>query len=267
MIISWDIGINNLAYCILDDNANIHSWKVIDTLAGKRNESSCVEIMKRTGKVCGKSASLKSRANPNDTYCRMHAKNKDKGSIYDISKCCMCKSKGKYRVGDLIYCKKHQAKLPKSPENTEKLADNMSIFDKHVNLIRVLDSLGEEIHAVDKVVIENQPVYKNPIMKSIQMVLYSYYLLRDVMATDGKVKDIILMNATNKLKVYDGPVIECEIKDKHKRNKVLGKQYCDYMMEKNVETDEWKAYYKSHKKQDDLADCYLQALYYHGSQS
>jgi hypothetical protein len=85
-----------------------------------------------------------------------------------------------------------------------------------------------ELLEVDYVYIENQPVLKNPQMKSIQMILYSYFLFYGI--TDGiiiqktnvngttnvveeynhKVKTVDFCSASNKLKVYDGPQIALE---------------------------------------------------------
>jgi hypothetical protein len=82
-----------------------------------------------------------------------------------------------------------------------------------------------ELLEVDYVFIENQPVLKNPQMKSIQMILYSYFLFYGI--TDGiliqksdsqgnieeynhKVKTVDFCSASNKLKVYDGPEIALE---------------------------------------------------------
>ena len=45
------------------------------------------------------------------------------------------------------------------------------------NLIRELDKRSELLQS-DHILIENQPAFKNPKMKSIQMILYTYYLLK-----------------------------------------------------------------------------------------
>ena len=62
---------------------------------------------------------------------------------------------------------------------------------------------------VDKVVIENQPSLKNPQMKSIQMIVYSYFLMygKVLNNNENKIMDIDFCNASNKLKVYKGPEI------------------------------------------------------------
>ena len=56
-------------------------------------------------------------------------------------------------------------------------------------------------------------------------------------SNDKSVDDIQMINARNKLKVYKGPKIDCDIKDKYKRNKTLAIQYCDYMIKNNIFID------------------------------
>jgi hypothetical protein len=96
-----------------------------------------------------------------------------------------------------------------------------------------------ELLEVDYVYIENQPVLKNPQMKSIQMILYSYFLFYGI--TDGiliqktckdgsveeynhKVKTVDFCSASNKLKVYDGPEIALEDLKKKKVSKTPSKK-------------------------------------------
>ena len=52
-------------------------------------------------------------------------------------------------------------------------------------------------------------------MKSVQMILFSYFLINGV-STDKSIENIEMINARNKLKAYKGPPIECKIKDKYK---------------------------------------------------
>ena len=75
---------------------------------------------------------------------------------------------------------------------------------------------------VDIVVIENQPSLKNPQMKSIQMILYSYFLILGKIIGNGEnsngyIDKIDFCSASNKLKVYDGPAIVLEEKKNTKK--------------------------------------------------
>ncbi len=108
-----------------------------------------------------------------------------------------------------------------------------------------------ELLEVDYVYIENQPVLKNPQMKSIQMILYSYFLFYGI--TDGiviqksdvngsieeynhKVKAVDFCSASNKLKVYDGPEIALE----------------DLKKKKAISTKPKKSKSKKGKKEEDI---------------
>ena len=120
-------------------------------------------------------------------------------------------------------------------------------------MVEELDKYPEFLECSD-VIVENQPSLKNPTMKSIQMMVFSYFLIR------GKCDKLEMINARNKLKVYKGPKISCDIKDKYKKNKFLAIEYCKEMI-KNEE-DKFIEQYTNSKKKDDLADSYLQGIYY-----
>ena len=84
---------------------------------------------------------------------------------------------------------------------------------------------------VDKVVIENQPSLKNPQMKSIQMIVYSYFLMygKVLNNNDYKIKDIDFCNASNKLKVYKGD--EIILIKKVKKEKIIATKLQDIKIE------------------------------------
>ena len=81
----------------------------------------------------------------------------------------------------------------------------------------------------DVICIENQPALKNPTMKSIQMLLYSYFIIEGV-CKDPPCENVQMINARNKLKVYKGPEVECKFKEKYKRNKYLSVEYTKNMI-------------------------------------
>ena len=88
----------------------------------------------------------------------------------------------------------------KKLRNVPKLKNPM--FELGKSIVKKLNGKPNFVH-VDIVCIENQPALKNPTMKSIQMILYSYFLM------NGSMEDIQMMNARNKLKVYKGPYVIC----------------------------------------------------------
>ena len=139
--------------------------------------------------------------------------------------------------------------------NNVKKIDN-SLFHLGKNIIKLLD---EKVHFLESetVIIENQPALKNPTMKSIQMILFSYFLMKE------EINNIQMINARNKLKAYKGPKIQCDIKETYKRNKFLAIKYTDIMIRENNKIDpKYQKLYDLSKKKDDLSDAYLQGIYF-----
>lgn len=118
-------------------------------------------------------------------------------------------------------------------------------------MIEQLNAVKEIHESIDYVVLENQPVYMNPKMKSVQMMLFTYFIMKD----GATVK---MFSPRNKLNVYTGPSVECTLKSKYSRTKFLGIQYCKYMIRGCAVSN----FFDLHKKKDDLADSFLQGLLY-----
>jgi hypothetical protein len=109
----------------------------------------------------------------------------------------------------------------------------------------------------DIVLIENQPVIKNPTMKSIQMIIYTYFkYLKDI--EKKEINDVLLVSANNKNKFMDKYNIDIgKCSSKYVANKKKSIE-CTKLLIKNESLD----FFLKHSKKDDLADCYLQGLDY-----
>ena len=147
------------------------------------------------------------------------------------------------------------------------------------NIPRKLHEISQLLD-VDIVIIENQPSLKNPQMKSIQMILYSYFLILGKVIGNGVesksyIEKADFCSAGNKLKVYDGPEIilkkknvKEEVKDEVKKSssvkyadkKKLAIEHAKYFLQK--QDPKYLEFFETHKKKDDLADSFLQGLYY-----
>jgi len=228
--IGWDIGIKNLAYCIIEKQPDkcecIKELEIINLIdPPKIYNCSCINKNKNN---CKGKATYISKENESITYCNKHYK--------------LLSDKEKKTV-----------KCIKSPKKCNKY----SLEELGLRLFKQLDNNPNFIKC-DNIVIENQPVLKNPTMKSIQIMLYSYFLIKN-----KNIKIIKLLNASNKLKVYKGNIPDEEkeylskIKDKYKRNKMTAILHTKLMMDDTEKLD----YFNSHKKKDDLADAYLMTKY------
>ena len=124
------------------------------------------------------------------------------------------------------------------------------------------------INIVNYVLIENQPSNLNGIMKTIQHIIYNYFSL--LKHWDGIVENVILVNASLKLKTHDFlPIIDKDIDDKKnsknfKRskyilNKKLSIEICENYIKNNQRLLD---IFSKNKKKDDLSDSCLQAVSY-----
>jgi hypothetical protein len=221
-VLSFDIGIKNLCFCELNDKGKILDWAIVNI----SNDVPCEHKMKN-GKCCDKPGTFiyKCKLDNSEMYlCTSHSKNK----CYD------------------------KVKKFNNPKN--------NIFHISQNLVKKLDEFKFIERNITDVIVENQPSLKNPTMKSIQMIVYSYFLVNGICKEDSSIVGLEMINARNKLKVYKGEPIKCDIKETYKRNKYLAVKYCEKMI-----VDEEQKFidlYNVSKKKDDLSDSYLQGIYY-----
>lgn len=241
-VLSFDIGIKNLAYCILgwipeEARYEIIKWDDLNLIPDLEDDY-CEGILKKSKKNtsgtarCGKKASYLSTTN-NKTYCSMHAKPKE---LFKLIK--------KRKVSQI--------------KNHELNTLMVKKLDEHPELLNC-----------DEVMLEHQPEF-NPRMKNLSFMIYSYFIIRSVDKPDSLFKKIShkQINAVKKLSLYDGPEEKCTLKRPYDRNKYYSKVYCRYMINKDYQitgdenVKKWLEFYDSFKKQDDLADCYLQGAWY-----
>tara|TARA_B100000123_G_C25735136_1_gene431176 strand:+ start:908 stop:1786 length:879 start_codon:yes stop_codon:yes gene_type:complete len=287
LILSWDIGIKNLAYCFLeykDNEINIINWEIINLLGDENtitNKKIICQSKIKNGTQCLKSASFYNYKTL-IPYCKIHSKNQETNSLLDINnvgcshilknKNLKCAKKALwFTEGELQgYCSTHYKKyldnnLHKKNKKIKKTVDLDTIS---INLIKELDN-RQFLQNADIILIENQPALKNPKMKSIQMLVYSYFLIRSKIDKNNNCKISFLL-ASNKLKVKiqdtekNNIIIEKnnKIKDKYKRRKELAKDLCLWFLDNNIlEKEKWLELYNNHKKKDDMADTFLMNIY------
>ena len=214
--LSFDVGIKNLAYCILTPEKEIIDWNII---------------------------------------------NLNKNPICQVTLQKKCQKQATYKIlnGEMEYCcTAHKKKFKK----VKKINANYDIFQLSKTCLSELDNI--DTSSVKCVLIENQPALKNPTMKSIQMIIYTFFMLQGVLNDKSSIQDVSMVNARNKLKVYKGPHVICpyndDKKNKYKKNKFLSIKYTKNMIED--EKDNFKELFNHSKKKDDLADAYLQGIYW-----
>jgi len=200
-VLSFDVGVKNLAYCILEytnKKFNIEKWDVIDII--------------------------------NDPYSNLRCNGKKINNDLCNRKSCLFKKEDDKLVS---YCKVHSRGIDNLNLIKKKKVANLSIQDMDIKLVKEMDNIDGLLN-VDIVIVEQQPS-KNPRMKNLSMMLHNYFIIRGIIDKDTSIKKVVFCSPKNKLKVYNGPFIECKLKGKYARTKWLGIEYCKYLIKDNNE--------------------------------
>ena len=179
----------------------------------------------------------------------------------------ICGKKSKYINKKEFYCKTHCPKDKNIKEiKKRKNKKNRNPFEYAIRIKEELDKRPELIN-VDIVLIENQPALVNPIMKTVQMILFSYFSFKHSKETPFIVKN---RNAKRKEKLpfldpdwensqykkdYEERI--SNIKSKYTKRKLLCYYYSLLCLESSPEM---KEFLFNHSKKDDLTDSFLMCV-------
>jgi len=203
-------------------------------------------------------------------------------------KCCKeeCKKLATYYTTAheyITYCGVHYNQLKKKEPTVEYVKVDKKVKATSINLTKLATSLYKLLDKVpiilkvNCVLLENQPVLKNPTMKSVQMLLYGYYVIRGISDyRKGKLEKPIetikcySANQKNKLvslldedqQTYITDVLK-QVKSKYTKNKKGSIMITERILSHKMEpSTKWKDVFNSSKKKDDLADSLLMTLHY-----
>lgn len=324
-VCAWDVGIKNLAYCVMekrDDgtfNVDKNKWNKINLMDDENKvklKCTHITINGKKEKPCTKDA--KSYYIKDDIkygLCTIHKKNytavqeninveEDFASIQYDKKSdkvpCeylgkedkLCGTKSLWKHDGKSLCSAHK----KTTINNLKKANSVKTDKKqncmHVNLFILgqklyseLNKIKEVIMNVDEVIIENQPTFINPTMKTMSALIYGYFVM--VLASEkGKypLHNVKFYAPSNKLKIKttddkiniktdkksnksDKELITDKIKTKtkeaggtaYKLTKDTAVKYCKYLLKDKKEMVD---YIDSFTKKDDLSDAFLHGYHY-----
>ena len=301
-LLSIDVGIKNLAFCLFEIENNVYNVKKWDIInIGEETPLFCGEIEneKSISKTTSKTTSKTNICNKPAKYtkngkcfCSKHSKkqvfqiptkelettylNKQKiNKLFELAETYNIEYTKPIKKTDLIHLFNEYV-LNKCFETVTKTnSNNVDMISIGKNIKSKFDTIFESYftsqQTIDIILIENQisPIANR--MKTIQGMIAQYFIMKnsnqyiEFVSSFNKLKNVNANNTKNtKNNENEDKTYKTDKTDKKKYNerKKLGITICLENLESNNINDEWIKFFNIHSKKDDLADCFLQGIWY-----
>jgi hypothetical protein len=316
-IISFDVGMKNLAFCLFDindsNNYSILKWDVLN-LCDETDKCKCnFDINSDNKENKNNKKNNKKNNNKNKNILQSLKIKSDNDCISEndyTNEIKLCNAQAKYKKENKYYCKKHASqssyKIPPANCDDKKLskkkiselheliktynmeiqenvkyskfqlieiikkqlhnnflenivsvrADEISLVTLGKNMMNELNHIFDELFGKDKieidvVIIENQISTIASRMKTLQGMISQYFIMRNIFCID-------FISSVNKLKIINSS----NVKTSYSERKSKGIEVCKKILNDNKQFENNKNSLDKNKKKDDLADCFLQGIYY-----
>jgi hypothetical protein len=269
-VLSIDVGIKNLSFCLfekIDENIKVLKWNNIDL--SEKNVAKCIEVDKNG--LCDKPAKF---FKDGKCFCLKHSK---KHNYLQPTSDLKPSFLNKQKIQQLIeIADKYKVKYDNPPKKTNLIqlltefnnencytpiektnATKVDLVTIGKNIQHKLDeTLSDHLSSIETIIIENQigPIANK--MKTIQGMISQYFIMKN----NNILIDFI--SASNKLKDFLPKDKNTSEKIDYKQRKKLGVQTCLEFVSTDYRFKEWETFVNKYPKKDDLADCFLQGMWY-----
>lgn len=267
-ILSIDVGIKNLAFCLFEKSSTTQELKVTkwDTVNISEKETFKCDFVDKNQACCTKPAKFKKNEK---CFCLKHSKkqsfsiptseqkpnfiNKQKiQKLYEIANSHGINYENKVKKCDLVNLVNEHIKNTYFQTIETINASDVNLFDIGNNIKYHFNNLFSYEEYIDYVIIENQISPIATRMKTIQGMIVQYFVMCNL-----KIDNIEFISASNKLKDFD-----TKEKTKYSDRKKLGVSKCLETISTDSRFNEHLNYFISHKKKDDLSDSFLQGMWF-----
>ena len=244
-ILAFDIGIKNLAFCILENAQNVIALENCNILEPV-TQVPCF--------MCKVKASYKAG---DSFFCKRHIPGTHElipelektippvATLKELVKTHICEDLGKTKEKLLESLRKKFA-IPYKQEKQQN-ASKISLEEIHDALRKFVREKWNLFSECTHILLENQPAFKNPHMKSVQVLLFA--TLREQFLQHNKFPSYHLVHA--KKKVGDAKKGDEGYKERKQKSEDRVKELFE---SRQIQNGELYEFWKNSKKKSDMAD-------------
>lgn len=262
VVLSFDIGIRNLAWCLMKKTGTQHTilgWQNYDLLRGEGNEVA-VEATR-----CASCTAKAIYSHGDVNTCVRHCPTTHP-ALRDLSGNLLKKTPKVADVKVLLAARSIVKGVSTKAAAEAQLATLYSLPIPKLKVKKALETELTTLHdairkfitehltlfrTATQICLENQPVLKNPTMKSVQILLFA------------TLRDLLQPNPPQMALVHAGKKVQVEAKgdEGYKDRKQASEARVRKVLEENTqESAKWLLLFGSHAKKNDLADAFCMCV-------
>jgi hypothetical protein len=249
-VLSFDIGIKNLAYCFFklaeENSYEILDWNIIDI---RNTSEQCCSLCEKDAKYAeGEIVYCLSHAKkhiclkvPKKEYTPAYLKKQKINILKEIAKENNIKYENLKKTELIQVIIAAFAKIYFQPIESAKFCNKISLFDIGKNIKEKFDIQFKKDYKIDYLLVENQLGPNALRMSIIQWMVIQYFITSDIF-----IHNIEIISPANKLQ----GIQTTSYSDRKKKSitKCI----------ESIQNKDHIVFFQSHKKKDDLADCFIQ---------